>query len=224
MSKKSDANDPRFHYEIWKGPSEKFGQEAKSIYYVENHNAQCGYAELAFDFSFAAEVLIKKYRETGLGNWMAPVAHVSRQLVELYLKALMATIKIRDSAFDAGPLGGHNLESLWMACRNWLIDHGYRLFEDARLEMTERLISAFHEIDPSGDLFRFGISKRTAFDKQKSYDRVGIVLESFERELKALQGLLHHWEATLIREKIKIEMGWEEDPYFNPDDFPRRPQ
>ena len=189
---------------------------------MENHNAPCGYAELALDFSYAADVLIEQYRKTGFGNWIAPVAYISRQLIELHLKALMNAIKVLDGTFDTAPLGSHNLESIWLACRSWLIGRGYKLQEDARLEMTDHLISAFHEIDPSGDLFRFGISKKTAFDKQKSYDRVGIELELFEQELKATQGLLHHWEATVFRENMKLEMGWDEDTYFNPDEFPRR--
>lgn len=222
MSTKTDANDPRFNFEIWKGPSPEFGQQAKSIYYVENHNGPCGYAELALDFSFAVNALIKQYRESGVGNWMAPVAHVSRQLVELRLKALMESIGGRDDMIDVAQLGRHDLEAMWVVCRKWLIDQGYKITDDARFEMTERLIAAFHGIDPSGDLFRFGISKKTAFDRRKSYDRVGIDLDPFERELTALDGFLNHWEGAVFREKLKVEMGWDKDPYFDPNDFPRR--
>ena len=223
MSKKSsEASDPRFHYEIWKGPSGAYGEERKSISYVENHNAQCGYAELAFDFSIAAELLIGQYRVTNYGNWVAPVAHISRQVIELLLKALMQAIEGRDNSFNCRPINGHNLMDIWMPCRSWLIEHGYQLLEDARLEKTDQLISAFHEIDPIGDLFRFGISRRTAFKKQKSYDRVGIQIDFFEQEFIALQGLLQHWEATLFRESIKEEMEWNEDPYFDPNDFPKK--
>lgn len=167
MSKNSDSSNPRFHYEIWSGPLPEFGEQRKAISYVENHNAACGYAELAFDFSYAANLLIEQYRKTGLGNWMAPVAHISRQVIELHLKALMDSIKVLDDSFDTGPLGSHNLESIWSACRTWLVSRSYKLQKDARLEMTERLISAFHEIDPSGDLFRFGVSRRTAFNKPR---------------------------------------------------------
>lgn len=221
-STKIDANDPRFNFEIWKGPSAEFCQQAKSIYYVENHNGQCGYSELALDFSFAVNALIKQYRGSRVGNWIAPVAHVARQLVELRLKALMESIGARDVDFDMTPLGRHDLEAIWVGCRKWLMAQGYRLVDDARFEMTEQLISAFHGIDPAGDLFRFGISKRTAFDKRKSYDRVGIDLDRFELELTALDGFLGHWEGTVFREKLKVEMGWDKDPYFDPDDFPKR--
>lgn len=221
MSKQKDASDPRFHYEIWKGPSTEFGHNQKSISYVENHNAPCGYSELASDFGMAADVLIERYRMSGLGNWVAPVAHISRQVIELHLKALMHSINDFDKNFDTAPLGSHNLEAIWLACRSWLIGSGYKLNNDARLEMTDHIISAFHEIDPSGDLFRFGVSRKMAFNKQKSYDRVGICLEHFEKEFKSAQGLLNHWEATVFRENVKIEMGWEKDPYFDPENFPR---
>lgn len=222
MSKKNDVSNPRFHYEIWKGPSAEFGTRRKSISYVENHNAPCGYADLALDFSYAAEVLLEQYRKTDFGNWMAPVAHISRQLIELRLKALMTSINTLDSTFNTEPLGGHNLESIWSACLAWFLSRGYKIREDARIEMAEHLILAFHEIDPSGDLFRFGVSRKTAFDQQKSYDRVGIEVELFEPELKATEGLLHHWEAVVFRENVKHEMGWAKDPYFDADDFPRK--
>ncbi|HEU4767483.1 MAG TPA: hypothetical protein VFS77_08905 [Pyrinomonadaceae bacterium] len=224
MVKKTDASDPRFHYEIWKGPSAQFGNRARSICYVENHNAPCGYAELALDFQIATEALLAQYRATGYGNWTAPVAHMSRQLTELLLKALMTAITWRTSTFDATPLGSHNLQSIWLACRVWLVANGYRVLEDARLEDAEHLIQAFHEIDPSGDLFRFGVSKKTAFEKQKSYDRVGIEIDHFENELRAVHGLLQHWEAVLVREDIKREMGWDQDPMFDANDFPKKPK
>lgn len=223
MPKKNDANDPRYHYEIWSGPSSAFGNNEKSIYYVENHNAQCGYAELALDFGYALDALIEQAKKTNLGNWTAPIAHMSRQLIELQLKALMEEIKSHDSSLNIAPLGGHSLEGVWNPCRNWLIKHDYRLLDDSRLEMTDQLILAFHEIDPLGDLFRFGISRKTAFKKQKSYDRVGIELKLFEQELYALRGLVNHWEAVLFRETIKLEMGWDKDPHFDPDNFPKKP-
>lgn len=223
MSKKTDASNPKFHYEIWKGPSVEFGGKRKSISYVENHNASCGYTELALDFSYAATALIEQYRKTGFGNWMAPVAHISRQLIELRLKALMTSIGDLDGSFNTGSLGGHNLESIWSGCLAWLMRNGYKTREDARLEVAEHLISAFHEIDPSGDLFRFGVSRKTAFDKQKSYDRVGMEIELFGPELKATDEFLHHWEAVVFREGMKREMGWATDPLFDADDFPKKP-
>ncbi|MDP3513652.1 MAG: hypothetical protein Q8S20_12960 [Sulfuritalea sp.] len=223
MPKKTDASNPRFHYEIWSGPLPDFGVQRKAICYVENHNASCGYAELALDFSYAANLLIEEYRKTRLGNWMAPIAHISRQVIELRLKALMDSIKVLDNSFDTTLLGGHNLESIWSACHTWLLRRSYKLQEDARLEMTEHLISAFHEIDPSGDLFRFGVSRRTAFNKQKSYDRVDIEVDLFEQEFEATQGLLHHWEAVVFRENMKRKLGWTKDPLFDADNFPRRP-
>lgn len=223
ISKKTDASNPEFHYEIWKGPSVEFGIKVKSICYVENHNAPCGYAELALDFSYAAATLIEQYRTTGFGNWVAPIAHISRQLIELRLKALMNSIAALDSSFNTEPLGGHNLDSIWTTCLAWLMSKGYRTKVDARLEVAEHLISAFHEIDPSGDIFRFGVSRKTAFNKNKSYDRVGIEIELFGPELKATDEFLSHWAAVVFREEIKREMGWATDPHFDADDFPKRP-
>lgn len=222
MTKNKDAIDPQFHYEMWEGPKPEFGNNRKSIYYVENHNGQCGYAEIATDFSIAVDILIEQCRNSGLGNWVAPVAHLSRQLIELKLKSLMQSINVLDKSFDTDLLGRHNLKEIWVACRGWLSASGYKIIQDTRLEITDHLISAFHEIDPSGDLFRFGISRNTAFGKQKSYDRVGINLEVFERELKATEGFLRHWEATVFRENMKIEEGWDKDPYFDPEKFPRK--
>jgi hypothetical protein len=51
---------------------------------------------------------------------------------------------------------------------------------------------------------------------------VGVNLDLFEHELTALDGFLGHWEGAVFREKLKVEMGWDKDPYFNADDFPRR--
>ncbi|WP_421307013.1 hypothetical protein [Aeromonas veronii] len=220
MPKNKISSDPRFHYDIWKGPSLEYKKSHKSIFYVENHNTSCGYSELAIDFGMAADELIEQYRISGIVNWIAPVAHISRQVIELHLKALMHSINTFDKNFDAAPLNSHDLEKIWLACKDWLISYGYKINNDARLEMTNNIITAYHEIDPSGDLFRFGISRKIAFNKQKSYDRVGIFLENFEKEFKSAQCFLHHWEEVVFRERIKIEMGWEHDPYFDPDNFP----
>lgn len=213
--------DPPFHFEIYKGPGTSFGDEPKAIYYVENHNAQCGYSDLALDFSIAAEALIEAYRESGLGNWMAPVAHMVRQTLELRLKALLESIYDRDKAVNSKLLGRHNLMAIWDEAYGWLMKEGFRINEDTRLHRTIHLLNSFDAIDPSGDLFRFGISRRTAFKKQKSYDRVGINIEIMTNDFKAAEGLLSHWNATVFRIAIAQEMGWERDPYFDADDFPR---
>ncbi|WP_146181429.1 hypothetical protein [Aeromonas sp. HMWF016] len=127
----------------------------------------------------------------------------------------MHSINTFDKTFDTAPLNSHSLETIWLACKDWLIiGNGYKLNDDARLEMTNNIITAYHEIDPSGDLFRFGISRKVAFNKQKSSDRVGISLDDFENELKSAQSLLRHWEAVVFRERVNIEMGLENDPYF----------
>jgi hypothetical protein len=214
-------DDPPFHFEIWRGPSQSFGEEPKAIYYVENHNGQCSYGELALDFQIAAKALLETYQQQQIGNWMAPVAHMIRQTLELRLKALLTSIVERDSAVSKKPLGQHNLLSLWEGSFNWLISNGYKIDEDARLARTIHLLRAFDAIDPSGDLFRFGLSRKTAFNKQKSYDRVGINCDIMERDFDAADGLLSHWDAVIFRIAISEEMGWVSDPYFDADDFPK---
>lgn len=221
MKPMKPADDPRFHYEIWTGPTEAFGDKPKAIYYVENHNANCGYSELATDFRPAADAVIEIYRSSQLGNWVAPVAHLVRQTLELELKALYSAVLESDPAIDPRPLGKHDLLFLWRSGRDWLIERGYKIAQDARLATTDRLITAFHEIDPTGDLFRFGISRQSAFTKNKSYDRIGLNIEILAAEFEAAGGLLHHWEGALVRAIIVKEMRWDSDPHFDIDDFPR---
>jgi len=221
MAKIPPAQDPKYHFDMWKGAEPEFVGLVPSIYYVENYNGQCGYAELTTDFSGAVDLIVEEYSRSELGNWVAPLAHMSRQLIELHLKALMEAIACKDSSFDVKPLGGHKLMAIWRPCLDWIIANGYRISEDSRLSMTRGIIEAFDAIDPGGDLFRFGISRRSAFDKQKSYDRVGISLPKFKQELDAFRGLISHWEATIFREKLALEMGWANDPYFDADDFPK---
>lgn len=216
------ADDPRFHYEIWSGPTKEHRARVAGIYYVENHNGQCGYAELAFDFKFAADLAISEYRQSGLANWTAPVAHLVRQTIELQLKSLLQTTVWKGNEVGQALLDTHDLKGIWKNARDWLVSNGYRIQEDARLDTTEWFITAFHEIDPSGDLFRFGISKRSAFGKQKSYDRIGIRLATFVPEFETTYGCLDHWEAVPMREIIGKEMGWETDPFFDANDFPRK--
>lgn len=215
------SDDPPFHFEIYRGPGKSFGAEPKAIYYVENHNAPCSYGELATDFSMAAQTLIQTYRETELGNWMAPVAHMVRQTLELRLKACLTSIIERDREANAKLLGRHDVLALWQQVLRWLTENGFRINEDTRLTRTAHLIEAFHAIDPSGDLFRFGISYRTAFDMRKSYDRVGINLPVLDKDFEAADGLLSHWDAAVFRIAISEEMGWAEDPFFDADSFPR---
>lgn len=86
------------------------------------------------------------------------------------------------------------------------------------------MIAALHAIDPLGDLFRFAQSRKSRFGNKKSSDRVGINYETFPSAFKQTVELLCHWEAVLFREQLTVEMGWEKDPYFNADDFPKMSQ
>jgi hypothetical protein len=218
---KPPADDPRFHHEIWTGPATESLDTVSGIYYVENHNSQCSYAELALDFQMAANLVINEFQRSELGNWTAPISHLVRQTLELRLKALLEMIGQKGGDIGAKLIYSHDLKAIWTHCSNWLGQSGYRFREDARLAQTERLIEAFHAIDPSGDLFRFGISNQTAFGKQKSYDRVGLRIEIFVSDFAASDAFLQHWEAVLLREIMAAEMKWDEDPFFDPHDFPK---
>lgn len=217
----TEEQDPPFHFEIWRGPGTAFGDEPKAIYYVENHNGQCGYGELALDFSFAARELIATYRADGAGNWMAPVAHLVRQTLELLLKDLLSSICDRDPSVPKSAIRKHDIAALWDLSARWLVDNDFPLRSDARFADTDHLIAAYHAIDPSGDLFRFGISYQSAYGKAKSYDRVGIILDRFETEFDASLGLLQHWTAAVWRKTLAEEEGWTSDDYFDMSDFPR---
>lgn len=221
MTDKATTHDPPFHYEIRRGPGPAFGDEPKAIYYVENHNGQCGYGESAADFEMATLEMIAAYRASGLGNWVAPVAHLTRQTLELHLKALIVSIRERDPSVSNKPLRGHDLSTLWSAAVEWLDAGGFLAADDARRPATGHLIAAYQAIDPSGDLFRFGISYKQAFGKQKSCDRVGIVLDRFELEFEAAVGFLRHWEAVVRRMTWAEQEGWSEDPFFDAEAFPR---
>lgn len=215
------AQDPPFHFEILRGPQPEFGEEPKAIYYAENHNAQCSYGELSTDFEMATLAILANYRENQLGNWVGPLAHLARQTLELSLKALVVSIRERDATVPRKALGTHDLGALWALGTSWLDANGYDSNNDARRIDAAHLIAAYNAIDPSGDLFRFGISYKEAFDKQKSYDRVGIVLNQFEKEFIAAIGFLNHWNAVVFRKTIAEAEGWQVDPYFDADDFPR---
>jgi hypothetical protein len=102
-----------------------------------------------------------------------------------------------------------------------MVGEGLQFRQDARLATAEWFVEMLHAIDPSGDLFRFGMSNQSAFGKQKSYDRVGIRLEQMVPEFEATAAFLRHWEAVLFSRLLAIEMEWETDPYFDADDFPR---
>ncbi|HEX8480776.1 MAG TPA: hypothetical protein VF650_02600 [Allosphingosinicella sp.] len=218
---RASASDPPFHFEIWRGPEPSFGQDPKAIYYVENHNGQCGYGELATDFETAARELIAAYRSSGLGNWVAPLAHLTRQTLELCLKALTVSIRERDESVSGRPLRSHDLGALWSLNLGWLDREGFAAGDDARRLAAMHLIEAYQAIDPSGDLFRFGISYKHAFGKQKSYDRVGIVLDQFELGFDSAVGFLNHWEAVVRRRTWGEQEGWTEDPIFDAEAFPR---
>lgn len=212
------------HREIWSDALGGAQHERPPVYYVENENASAGYAEAALDFEMLVIDLLPRLGPLELGNWIAPVLHLARQTIELRLKALLQTIVDRDHEVDERVLGKHDLSAIWGIGQDWLHSHGYALNRDARLEATNQLVAALHAVDPSGDLFRFSKSRQSRFGRNKSSDRVGVNYETFPSAFKQTVKLLLHWEAVLFREKLKVEMGWENDPYFDADDYPKTHQ
>lgn len=152
---------------------------------------------------------------------MAPTAFLIRQTLELQPKALLEAICDRDKSESRSGLRKHKLLTIWDQSYRWLTTHGYKISEDARLSQTIHLLQAYDSIDPTGDLFRFGISNQSWFGKQKSYDRAGINIEVMQEDFGAAEGLLNHWEAVVFRKSMMEEMGSEVDAYFDPDDFPK---
>lgn len=211
------------HRQIWSDALSASQAERPPIYYVENHNTAIGYSEAADDFEMLVDSLLPRLDPHELGNWTTPILHLARQTIELRLKALLQAIVDRDQTIDKRHLGKHDLSAIWHTGRDWIQNNGYGLDRDARLKMTDELITAFHSVDPSGDLFRFAQSRQERFGKRKSSDRVGVNHEKFPLFFRQTVSLLRHWETVLLREKLKVEKNWEEDPYFDPNDYPKEP-
>ncbi|WP_310620707.1 hypothetical protein [Flexibacterium corallicola] len=215
--------DYRFYFEIWSGPSEVMKERNPSISYCENHNADFDYGLAATDFELAATALINVQREQPtIGNWTAPVLHLIRQTLELKLKELIETINWKQSNSIAPSKFSHNLKKLWELGRGYLVDNDYQIERDTRLVDLDRLVENLHAIDPTGDLFRFGTSRKTAFGRQKSSDRVGYNQEELFVEFEHSRDCLSHWTGVVMREIIQAEQGWEQDPYFDKDAFPKK--
>jgi hypothetical protein len=209
------------HRKIWQDALNPLSPKRPLVYYVENHNGSIGYAEAALDFRMLTVELLPRLGPQQLGNWTGPVLHLARQTLELCLKALFEQITDRDRLADKRLLGKHDLSALWLASREWLSQHGYPIQTDARLDSVNCLVGSFHAVDPSGDLFRFAQSKQSRFNKKKSYDRVGVSFDEFPAAFTQGVDLLQHWECVLLREVLRKEQGWEKDPYFNADDYPK---
>lgn len=219
---KDDNPDARFHFEIWSGETDVLRATAPSILYCENHNADFDYGLAALDFKIAAEALINRQRnDPHMGNWTAPILHMIRQTLELTLKSLIETIGWRTGAEQGTVKFMHNLDKLWVQGRTWLIKNGYSIESDARLPMTDKLIENMHAIDPTGDLFRFGTSRKEAFGRNKSSDRVGYEQNQLFDEFEQACACLDHWCGVVVREVIQTEEGWDDDPHFDRDDFPK---
>lgn len=208
MTDDKDHNpDERFHFRIWHGKSEAFIERSPSLQYCENHNADLDYGLTAFDFELSLELLIERQRqEPNIGNWTAPITHLVRQVIELRLKELLQMIEWRSGEPAIAFAFTHDLSKLWKAGRDWLVENGYSIENDFRLENSDRLIENLHAIDPTGDLFRFGTSRKKAFGRYKSSDRVGYHQEPFFQEYEDTKECLSHWAGIVMREIIEREL------------------
>ncbi|MDD2830509.1 MAG: hypothetical protein PHW18_13120 [Sulfuricurvum sp.] len=209
------------HREIWQDALNPQPPKRPLVYYVENHNGSIGYAEAAIDFKILTVELLPRLDPQQLGNWMCPVLYLARQTVELCLKALFERVTDKDPVADKRLLGKHDLSALWLTSREWLSQHDYPILTDARLGSANYLVESLHAVDPTGDLFRFAQSKQLRFNKKKSCDRVGVSFDEFPSAFTQTVDLLQHWESVLFREDLCKEQGWEKDPSFNRDAYPK---
>ena len=169
-----DNPDERCHFEIWAGEGDALKPAPPCVSYCENHNADFDYGLAALDFKVATEALINHQRsDPHMGNWTAPILHMIRQTLELILKSLIESIGWKCGSERCRVKFVNDLGELWAHRRTWLIENGYSIRSDARLAVTDKLIENIHAIDPTGDLFRFGTSRKKAFGRNKSSDRVG---------------------------------------------------
>jgi hypothetical protein len=222
---KFEAGDRRFHRTLFGTLTDYNEKRPPLLYYVENGNHIAGYDQLASDYKMAADSLIVTGRESGLGNWLAPTVLIVRQALELALKALLEATIDRGNESNKKLMFSHDLSGMWTECRRWLEASGCSFRDDARLDTAEWVIENFHAVDPTGDLFRFAYSKHTAFEREKTYDRVGINEAVFTDYFNAAWDFLNHWQGVLIMDWMEEQAMKDGVPYtrpLNPDDFPRR--
>lgn len=220
-----DSVDPRFHRRLLGTLAEFDEERLPCLIYVENGNFNSGYDMLALDYKMAADLIIKEEAHSGLGNWSAPLAFMVRQTLELSLKALLEATAGRGNEVSAKAMFSHKLDLLWAGSSGWLRTNGYAVDLDRRSDVAEWMVTNFHAVDPSGDLFRFATSKFTAFGRQKTYDRAGLHPKVLVSYFEDTYGFLRHWESVLTREWMKEvadENGHELPNVFDPEDFPRK--
>ena len=69
------------------------------------------------------------------------------------------------------------------------------------------MVTNFHAVDPSGDLFRFAHSKFTAFGRMKTYNRAGVYLKFLVPYFNDAHDFAAHWTTALI---MKLEKQYQE--------------
>lgn len=215
------ADDPRFHRRLFGALTDFNEAMPPCLIYVENNNFNSGYDLLAHDYKMAADTMIREYRETGLGNWAAPVGFIVRQTLELAHKSLLEETGRMGNTVLEHVMFSHNLEYIWKVSRDWLIERGYPIQNDQRFVVLEWMTTNFHAVDPSGDLFRFAHSVVAAYGRQKTYDRAGVYLGSLTEYLDKAHGFLMHWSSVLNAQKMKADEADWEPSEWNPNDYPK---
>ena len=84
-----------------------------------------------------------------------PILSNYRHAVELAMKWVIRTYG-RYSSVQSDEFGHHNLWELWSMCRQIIVEVGS---EDTELSAIEQIIKDFHDLDKSGQIFRYPASK-----------------------------------------------------------------
>ncbi|GAA0026821.1 hypothetical protein [Bradyrhizobium ottawaense] len=214
------ADDPRFHKKLFGSLTDFNEVMPPCLTYVENNNFNCGYDLLAADYKMAADAMIEQYRESGFGNWIAPVTFMVRQTLELSHKSLLEETGRAGNTAAAKVMFSHNLKNLWASSRDWLLQASYPIQNDKRFVVVEWMTANFHAVDPSGDLFRFAYSTVAAFGRQKTYDRAGVYLGPLTEYFASTFAFLMHWGSVLNAQKMKADdPEWE--PSWDPGEYPK---
>lgn len=214
-----------YHNEIWSlARAGEVNPASTPLHYIENHNAECSYAELAVEYEAAIDLLMHTAAQSpNVKKFDAVVVGLVRQELELKLKSALENISILEGGgLELKITQTHNLCLLLQNLVSWLERNKLDFDQDLRWLSTQKLVECLQEIDPRGDLFRFGLSKAVNGKRFKSYDRVRIQYLSFKIMRKDALDFITHWGAVPLRRHIRKEMQWEQDQFFDEQNFPRR--
>lgn len=127
-------------------------------------------------FQRAADMIVASAQTSDLNpdDLVFPVAYLYRHHLELMLKELVR-LGIRLGALDrcADILGGHNLHKLWNKAKQLIL----QVWPDSPgddVQAVEQVILEFHNLDPSGQAFRYARDKHGGPYLADVPERVGL--------------------------------------------------